>query len=79
VIEAHSVSVGNSDQKKIEKDFQGGKVSQEAPCNETVIDPAEGALNLSDSLGKENSFDLHGDHPPVWMILFCSRGIDLAI
>jgi len=79
VIKAQSVSIRNGNQKKIEKDFQGTKVSQEPPCNEAMINPTEGALNFSYSFGKENSFDVHDYHPPVWMILFCSRGIDLAI
>jgi hypothetical protein len=79
VIKAQSISVRNSHQKKIEKGFQGGKIPQEASCNETMIDPAEGALDLSEPFGIENSFGLHGHYPPVWMILFCSKGIDLAI
>jgi hypothetical protein len=79
MIKAQSISVGNSDQKKIEKNFQGREVSQETPCNETMIDPAEGTLDLSEPFGIENSFGLHGHYPPVSMILFCSKGIDLAI
>jgi len=79
VIEAQSVSIRNGDQKKIEKDFQGRKVPQKSSCDKPMIDPAEGAFNLSYPSGKQNSFDLHSDHPPVWMILFCSKGIDLAI
>jgi hypothetical protein len=79
MIKAQSISVGNSDQKKIEKDFQGGEVSQKSSCDEAMIDPAEGALDLSEPFGMKNSFGWHGHYPPVWMMLFCSRGIDLAI
>jgi len=79
MIKAQSVSVRNSDQKKIKKDFQGGEVSQKSSRDKTMIDPAEGTLDLSETFGMENPFDLHGRHPPVWMILFCSRQIDFAI
>jgi len=70
LIKAQPVSIGNRDQKKIEKDFQGGKVSQEPPCNEAMIGPAERALDLSDSLGAEKFFDRHGGHPLFRMIPF---------
>jgi hypothetical protein len=65
VVEAQSMAVGDSDQKEIEKDFQGREISQKSSRDETMIDPAEGAFDLSEPLRKENPFDLHGHHPPV--------------
>jgi hypothetical protein len=79
IIEAQSMAVGDSDQKKVEKDFHGREISDKSSCDETMIDPAEGAFDLSEPFGKENSFGLHGHHPLGWMILFCSRGIDFSI
>jgi hypothetical protein len=79
MVKTQSVSVRNSDQKKIKKDFQGGEVSQEPSSDKTMIDPTKGTLDLSETFGMENPFDLHGRHPPVGMILFCSRQIDFTI
>jgi hypothetical protein len=79
MIKAQSVSVRNSDQKKIKKNLQGPEISQKTTGDQPMIDPAEGALDLSETFGMENPFDLHGRHPPVGMILFCSRQIDFTI
>jgi hypothetical protein len=79
MIKAQSISVRNSDQKKIKKDFQGGEISQKSSRDKTMIDPTEGTLDLSETFGMENPFDLHDRHPPVGMILFCSRQIDFTI
>ena len=51
MIEAQSVSVRNGDQKKIEKDFQGRKISQKPSRDEAMIDPAEGTFDLSEPFG----------------------------
>jgi hypothetical protein len=79
MIKAQSISVRNGDQKKVEKDFQGGEISQKSSRDKTMIDPAEGTLDLSETFGMENPFDLHDRHPPVGMILFCPRQIDFTI
>jgi hypothetical protein len=78
LIKALSVSIGNRDQKKIEKDFQGGKIAQETSGNEAMINPAEGALDLADSLGLEKFFGWHGRHPRFRMIPFSFRQIGLS-
>jgi hypothetical protein len=62
VIKAQAISIRNSDQKKIEKDFQGGKISQETLCDKAMIDPAERAFNLSDTVWAKKFFDIHEPH-----------------
>jgi hypothetical protein len=41
MIKAQPVSIRDGDQKKIEKDFQSGKVSQETSSDKAMIDPAK--------------------------------------
>jgi hypothetical protein len=70
MIKTQSVSIRNSNQKKIEKDFQSGKISQETRSNKAVIDPAEGAFDLSNSVGEKDSFDSHRLHILASMVPF---------
>jgi len=78
LIKAQSVSIRNRDQKKIEKDFQGGEISQKPSREEAMINPAEGALDLADSFGLEKSFGWHSRHPRFSMIPFSFRPMGLS-
>jgi len=59
MIKAQSVSIRDSDQKEIQKDLDHGQIVEESSRYESVVDPAEGAFDLSDTVGKKQSFDSH--------------------
>jgi hypothetical protein len=60
MVETESMAVRDGDQEKVEQDLQGGEVQKESTGDQAVIDPAEGAIDFSDSLGTEESFEGHG-------------------
>jgi len=70
VVETDTVSVGNSDKKKIKKDFYGGKLPEKSSGDESVVDPTEGTFNFSDPFEIKNLFAVHGGHLPVGMAPF---------
>ena len=70
MIKAQSISVRNGDQKEIEKHFDHGEVVEKSFGNKTVVDPTEGALDLSNSVGEKEFFDCHGPHLLASMIPF---------
>ena len=65
MIETQSISIRDGDQEKVKNNLDGGKVSQEPTGDETVIDPAGGAFDLSNSVRTKDSFDGHGPYLPV--------------
>src|SRR4030042_2927255 len=79
MIEAESISIRDRDQEKVEQDLHYGEIRQKPSGDKTVIDPAEGALDLSDSPGAEKFFDRHGCHPLFRMIPFSFGQIPLSI
>jgi hypothetical protein len=48
MVEADAVSVGNTHQEKIEQDLHGRQISNEPAGDKTMVDPAEGPVNLTD-------------------------------
>jgi hypothetical protein len=79
VIETQSISIRNGNQEKIKNNLEGGKVSQKPPCDETVIDPAEGPFNLSDPVWAKKLFDTHGPHLLASMVPLSFRQGNLSI
>jgi hypothetical protein len=47
LIKADAVSVADRDQEEVEQDFDGGEFGEETAGNQSMIDPAEGALDFS--------------------------------
>jgi hypothetical protein len=57
---------------------QGGEISQKPSGEEAMINPAEGALDLADSLGLEKFFGWHGRHPLFSMLPFSFKQMGLS-
>jgi hypothetical protein len=79
MIETQSISIRDSDQEKVKNNLDGGKVSQEPTGDEPVIDPTEGAFDLSDSVWTKKFFDTHGPPFLVSMMPLSFRQGDLSI
>ena len=79
MIKADPVAVADSDQEEVEQDLNGGEVGEETAGNQSMIDPAEGALDFSDPIGIEKSFVQHGHHLRDRMVPFSLRQGDLSI
>ena len=47
MVETDTVSVRNSDQEKIKKDFYGRKLPEESSGDKTMVNLAEGTFNLA--------------------------------
>ena len=65
VIEAQAVTIRDGDQKEIEENLDHGKLMEEPSSDKTMIDPTEGAFDLSNSVRTKDSFDGHGPYLPV--------------
>jgi hypothetical protein len=65
MIKTQTVSIRDGDQKEIEKDFDHGEVKEKTFCDKAVIDPTEGAFDLSNSVRTKDSFEGHGPYLPV--------------
>jgi hypothetical protein len=78
MIETQSISIRDGDQEKVKNNLDGGKVSQKSIGDETVIDPTEGAFDLSDSLWTKKFFDTHGPHLLASMVSFSFKQRFLA-
>jgi hypothetical protein len=79
MIETQSISIRDGDQEKVKDNLDGGKVSQEPTGDETVIDPAEGAFDLSDTVWTKKLFDTHGPPLPASMRSLSFKQGDLSI
>jgi hypothetical protein len=79
MIETQSTSIRNGHQEEVKNNLDGGKVSQEPTGDEPVIDPTEGAFDLSDSVWTKKFFDTHGPHLLASMVSFSFRQGDLSI
>ena len=56
MIEADAVSIGDSNQEKIEKDLYGGQILEESPGDKAMVDPAKRVFNLAEPVWIENPF-----------------------
>lgn len=65
MIKTQSMTIRDSDQKEIEEDLDHGKIMEEPFGDKAVIDPTEGAFDLSNSVRTKESFDGHGTDLPV--------------
>jgi hypothetical protein len=65
MIKTQSMTIRDSNQKEIEKDLDHGKIMEEPFGDKAVIDPTEGAFDLSNSVRTKESFDGHGTDLPV--------------
>jgi hypothetical protein len=65
MIKTQSMTIRDSNQKEIEEDLDHGKIMEEPFGDKAVIDPTEGAFDLSNSVRTKESFDGHGTDLPV--------------
>jgi len=79
MIETQSTSIRNGHQEEVKNHLDGRKVPQKPTGDEPVIDPTEGAFDLSDSVWTKKFFDTHGPHLLASMVSFSFRQGDLSI
>jgi hypothetical protein len=79
MIETEPMTIRDSYQEKIEKDFYGRKILEESPGDKPMVDPAKGTFNLTDPVRMENLFACHGIHLPAVMVGFSLRQKTLSI
>jgi hypothetical protein len=68
VIKTQSVTIRDGDQEEIKKNLDHREIMEETLCYKAVINPTEGAFNLSDSVWVKNFFDTHGPYLLASMI-----------
>jgi hypothetical protein len=70
MIKTQSMTIRDSHQKEIQEDLDHGKIMEEPFGDKAVIDPTEGAFDLSNSVRTKESFDGHRPHLLVSMVPF---------
>jgi hypothetical protein len=70
MIKTQSMTIRDSNQKEIEEDLDHGKIMEEPFGDKAVIDPTEGAFDLSDPVRIKSFFDNHCPHLLASMVPF---------
>jgi len=56
------MAIRNGDQKQIQEDLDHREIEEEALCYKTMVDPAKGTFDPSNSVGAKQPFDNHRPH-----------------